>query len=189
MPKSETAYSTSDNEYGDLNSTDDENQSDCCSSSSDGDEEEIWNGVPLEMISRDIENAPPLPEAQGRQTALQNVNSLIFWFVYFLLIWQATCHLSDNGLAWLLNFLVSRLRVLGVEISNEVFEKLAITFPGSLYLVRQFLNVDRDDLNKLVVCQKRTKLYKYDSLLAMINNRQVAKKCSNTLLQKKKTNL
>ena len=179
MPKSETAYSTSDNEYGDLNSTDDENQSDCCSSSSDGDEE-IWNGVLPEMISRDIENAPPLPEAQGHQTALQKVNSLIFWFVYFLLIWQATCHLSDNGLAWLLNFLVSRLRVLGVEISNEVLEKLAITFPGSLYLVRQFLNVDRDDFNKFVVCPKCTKLYKYDSCISMINNRQVAKKCSNT---------
>ena len=155
MPKSEAAYSTSDNEYGDLNSTDDENQSDCCSSSSDGDEE-IWNGVLPEMISRDIENAPPLPEAQGHQTALQKVNSLIFWFVYFLLIWQATCHLSDNGLAWLLNFLVSWLRVLGVEISNEVFEKLAMSFPGSLYLVRQFLNVDRDDFNKFVVCPKCT---------------------------------
>ena len=179
MPKSEAAYSTSDNEYGDLNSTDDENQSDCCSSGSDCDEE-IWNGVLPEMISRDIENAPPLPEAQGHQTALQKVNSLIFWFVYFLLIWQATCHLSDNGLAWLLNFLVSWLRVLGVEISNEVFEKLAMSFPGSLYLVRQFLNVDRDDFNKFVVCPKCTKLYKYDSCISMINNRQVAKKCSNT---------
>lgn len=146
----------------------------------DGDEEEIWNGVLPEMISRDIENAPPLPEAQGHQTALQKVNSLIFWFVYFLLIWQATCHLSDNGLAWLLNFLVSWLRVLGVEISNEVFEKLAMSFPGSLYLVRQFLNVDRDDFNKFVVCPKCTKLYKYDSCISMINNRQVAKKCGDT---------
>ena len=34
----------------------------------DGDEEEIWNGVLPEMMSK---KAPPLSEAQGRQTALQ----------------------------------------------------------------------------------------------------------------------
>lgn len=132
------------------------------------------------MLTRDIENPPPLPEAQARPTSLQKVNSLIFWFVYFLLIWQATCHLSDNGLAWLLRFLVSWLKVLGIEVSNEVFEKLILSFPGSLYLVRKFLNLDRDEFNKFVVCPKCTKLYKYDSCLTMINNRQVAKKCSNT---------
>lgn len=102
-----------------------------------------------EMLTRDLDNAPPLPEAQLRQTSLQKVNSLIFWFVYFLLIWQATCHLSDNGLAWLLRFLVSWLKVLGIEISNDVLEKLILSFPGSLYLVRQFLNLDRDNFNKL----------------------------------------
>ena len=43
----------------------------------DGDEEENWNGpgVLPEMMSK---KAPPLSEAQGRQTALQEVNSLIF---------------------------------------------------------------------------------------------------------------
>ena len=41
----------------------------------DGDEEEIWNSVLPEMMSK---KAPPLSEAQGRQTALQEVNSLIF---------------------------------------------------------------------------------------------------------------
>ena len=116
-----------------------------------------------EVLSRAIESAPPLPESQQRQTSLQKVNSLVFWFVYFLLIWQATCHLSDNGLAWLLRFLVSWLKVFGVEISNEFFEKLLLSFPGLLCLVRQFLNLGRDNFNKFVVCPKCTKLYKYDS--------------------------
>lgn len=52
----------------------------------------------------------------------------MLWFVYFLLIWQATCHLSDNGLVWLLKFLVSWLKSLGVEISSEVFENLLLIF-------------------------------------------------------------
>ena len=139
-----------------------------------------------EMLSRDIENAPPLPEAQHRKTALQKVNLLVFWFLYFLLVWQATCHLSDNGLLWLLKFLVSWLKVLGVEISSEVFENLLLCFPGSLYLVRQFLNLDRDDFNKFVVCPKCTKLYKYDACLEIVNNRQVPKRCTNTYYCRRK---
>ena len=130
------------------------------STSSESESEEVWSGVLPEVLSRDTESARPLPKCQQRQTSLQKVNSLVFWFVYFLLIWQATCHLSDNGLAWLLRFLVSSLKVFGVEIPNEFFEKLLLSFPGSLYLVRQFLNLDRDNFNKFVVCPKCTKLYK-----------------------------
>jgi len=49
-------------------------------------------------------------------------------------------------MAWLLCFLVSWLKVLGIEISHGVFEKIILSFPGSLYLIRQFLNFDRDNL-------------------------------------------
>ena len=83
-------------------------------------------------------------------------------------------------MAWLLRFLVSWLKVLGIEISNEVFEKIILNFPGSLYLVQQFLNFDGDNFNKFAVCPKCTKLYKYDFCLSTVNNRQVAKTCSNT---------
>lgn len=156
------------------------------SSNSESESEEVWSGVLPEMLSRDIENTPPLPEAQHHKTALQKVNSLLFWLLYFLLLWQATCHLSDNGLVWLLKFLISWLKVLGVEISGEVFENVLLCFPGSLYLVRQFLNLDRNDFNKFVVCPKCTKLYKYDSCLEMVNERQVAKKCTNTYYSRRK---
>ena len=182
--QNDTASPSNDDEIEDQGDNSDGHQSD--ESSSDCETEEIWNGVLPEMLSRDIESAPPLPEFQRQQTSLQKVNSLIFWFVYFLLIWQATCHLSDNGMAWLLRFLVSWLKVLGIEISNEVFEKIILSFPGSLYLVRQFLNFDRDKFNKFVVCPKCTKLYKYDSCLTMVNNRQVAKTCSNTYFSRGK---
>lgn len=106
------------------------------SSSSESESEEVWSGVLPKMLSRDIENTPPLPKAQRQKIALQKVNSLVFWLLYFLLLWQATCHLSDNGLVWLLKFLISWLKVLGVEISSEVFEKVLLIFLGSLYLVR-----------------------------------------------------
>ena len=156
------------------------------SDSSQSESDEIWNGVLQEMLSRDIESGPPLPEARHGTTEVQKVNSLVFWIVYFLLIWQAACHLSDNGLAWLLRFLVTWLKALGMEISSEVFEKLILAFPGSLYLMRQFLNLDRDNFNKFVVCPKCTKLYKYDSCLEIVNNQQVARKCCNTYYSRRR---
>ena len=126
-----------------------------------------------------------LPEARHHKTALQRGNLLLFWLLYFLLLWQATCHSSENGLVWLLKFLISCLKVLGIEISSEVFENVLLCFPGSLYLERQFLNLDRDDFNKFVVCPKCT-LHKYDSCLEMVNGQQVAKKCTNTYYSRRK---
>ena len=54
------------------------------STSSKSESEEVWSGVLPEVLSRDIQSAPPLPESQQCQTSLQKVNSLVFWFVYFL---------------------------------------------------------------------------------------------------------
>jgi hypothetical protein len=51
--------------------------------------EEVWNEVLPENIAKDLETAPPLPEAITKHRKMQRVNSLIFWLVYFLLVWQA----------------------------------------------------------------------------------------------------
>lgn len=55
--------------------TESDNDSDSCtrerckggdenSSNPESESEEVWSGVLPEMLSRDIENTPPLPEAQ-----------------------------------------------------------------------------------------------------------------------------
>ena len=107
----------------------------------------------------------------------------MFWLVYFLLIWQASCKISDNGLVWLLQFLFKFLKILGVTISNEFLADLISVLPTSLYLLRQFINLDRDYFTKYVVCPKCTKLYSYDSCLKMeAGNRIVGRTCSNTFM-------
>ena len=109
----------------------------------------------------------------------QKPSTLIFWFVYFLLIWQTTCHIGDNGMAWLLKFLTTWLKFIGIEISSDIMSKIATLFPGSIYLMRQFIDFDRDAFNKFVVCPKCTKMYNYDYCLTLVDNRQVAKTCSH----------
>lgn len=107
----------------------------------------------------------------------------MFWLVYFLLIWQASCKISDNGLVWLLQFLFKFFKILGVTISNEFLADLISVLPTSLYLLRQFINLDREYFTKYVVCPKCTKLYSYDSCLKMeAGNRIVGRTCSNTFM-------
>ena len=154
------------------------------SEDSDSDGLENWDGIDTEDFNRDIPAATPLPEPDRRKSRLQQVNALVFWLVYFLLIWQTSCKLSDNGLVWLLQFLFKFLKVLGISVSNEFLAELIVIMPSSMYLLRQFINLDRDYFTKYVVCPKCTKLYAYDACLTVENNRTVAKRCSNTFMSR-----
>ena len=60
----------------------------------------------MEEFTKDIPAAKPLPEPERRKSRVQQVNSLVFWLVYFLLVWQASCKISENGLVWLLQLLI-----------------------------------------------------------------------------------
>lgn len=147
---------------------------------SDSDGVENWDGIPEDQFTRDIPAATPLPEPDRKKSRLQQVNALVFWLVYFLLIWQSAYKLSDNGLVWLFQF----LKVLGVTISNEFLADVIVVMPSSLYLLHRFINLDRDYFTKYVVCPKCTKLYGYDFCLKVENNRTVPKKCSNTFISR-----
>ena len=149
--------------HNDTNDSDESEQNSdgsACEGDSTDDEngDEIWDDVIPDELQRDLEADPlPLPNDEGeRSTSV--VHSLVFWFVYFLLTWQLSCHISDNGMAWLLRFLSAWLKVLGLAIPSETLGQLVIIFPSSLYMLRQFFNFDRDDFNKYVLCQKCHKL-------------------------------
>ena len=146
-------------ENSDEEADDDHQETSQVNSDTDSEGAEHWGEIHSEEFSRDIPSATPLPEPEKKRSRLQKINALVFWLVYFLLIWQSSCKLSDNGLVWLLQFLIKFLRVLGITISNEFLAELISIFPSSLYLLRQFLNIDRDYFTKYVVCPKCTKLY------------------------------
>ena len=117
----------------DLESLDDDlhenvNETDKGEDSDDDDDcDEHWDEISPEILGKDI-SSTPLPEPELRKNRLQKVNALVFWFVYFLLFWQTSCKLSDNGLARLIQFLVQFLKVLGLEISNGFLMELFLFY-------------------------------------------------------------
>lgn len=137
--------------------------------------EEVWNDLILKDLLKDIENPAPLP-AQDKKKHI--IHSLLFWLLYFLLIWQTSCQISENGMAWLLKFLSGWFKLLGVTVQSDTLAQISTAFPGTLYMLRQFFQFDRDNFEKFVVCSTCHSLYQYNECLKTVNNRQVGKKCS-----------
>ncbi|CAB4038564.1 Hypothetical predicted protein, partial [Paramuricea clavata] len=152
-------------------------------------EDECWSDIPEDVLNHDILSPPALPDLERKKSMLHSFHSLLQWLLYFLLIWQSICHISDNGLAWLLKFLFQLLRVLNVQFSDYAIESLVAAFPTSIYMVRQYLKLDRDDFAKYVVCRKCYKCYEYGECLSEINGKHVAKRCSNKLYSRGKEHL
>ena len=91
----DSPFDISDSELSeDANTSEDETNT---SDQSDSDAEH-WDDLPMEEFTKDIPAATPLPEPLRRKSRVQQVNSLVFWLVYFLLVWQASCKISENGL-------------------------------------------------------------------------------------------
>lgn len=156
------------------------------SSTDEEDGDEVWNDVLPDDLQQDLNGQPP-PIPDNKENRSKNVaQSLVFWLVYFLLMWQLSCHISENGMAWLLRFLGAWLKLLGVEISNNTLSQIIVAFPGTMYMLRQILDFDRDDFDKYVVCPKCHKLYQYNECLTTVNNRQVAKVCCGYLYSRGK---
>ena len=99
-------------------------------------EPEVWEDVSMEDLLCDIESRELCPEPTPKQTRTQKLTALVQWLVYFLLMWQSLCKLSDNGLEWLLQFLFQFFKVLSDLSGCEYLGELVTIIPSSLYLHR-----------------------------------------------------
>ena len=123
----------------------------------------MWEGDVKELL-QDVADDEPLPEPARDKSSTQPLTILLQWFVYFLLFWQTTCKISDNGLEWLLRFVFQFLHVIGITCKSEYVCQLAVMLPSSLYLLRKFVDFKRDNFVKFVVCPKCASLYQLEKL-------------------------
>ena len=134
-------------------------------SEADNPDDEIWPEVSDQLLD--------LP----KQRKVQIANSILEWLLYFLLIWQGVCHVSDNGLLWLLRFLLHFLKVLNIHLTGELLTELIVMFPTLLNMVCQILVLDHDNYTKYVVCPKYTR---------DVHGRHVVKRCSSKYYSRRK---
>ena len=163
-----------------------ESENDCgCSESGCSDEEdtEEWH-EDVDDLLQDVGHDEPLPEPIQHRSTTQTLTTLLQWLIYFLLFWQATCKLSDNGLEWLLRFMFQFLHAVGITCNSEYLCQMALMLPSSLYLLRQFVNLKRDNFVKFAVCPKCASLYKLESCTRHVGGQIVSNICSHKPFKK-----
>ena len=157
-----------------------------CNGGGDPDEDtEFWDDIPDEILN-DIGKEQPLPEPHGESSVTKKQTSLLQWFVLFMLLWQANCKLSDNGLEWLLRFMFQFLHLIGVTCRCEYLVEFCAMFPTSLFVLRQLVKLDRDDFVKYIVCPSCSSLYDPGDCTHQIGGRITAKCCTNKAFKKGK---
>lgn len=141
---------------------------------------------------REIPASTPLPEPEKGKSKLQKVNALAFgWFIFFL-FGRHLANFVTTALCGCFSFCFKFFKVLVVSVSNDFFAHLFVILLSSLYLLRQFISLDRDYFTKYDVAQSATMLYAYDMPNMVENKRTVAKRCSNKFMsrgQKKTCNV
>ena len=117
------------------------------------DEPEIWTDIPEVLF--DLENVDSLPYPGGRPN---KVLSLLQWFVLFIPLWQANCKISNNGLEWLLRFLIEFLHVIGITSNCDFLVELSLMFPTSIFFLQKMINLDKDDFQKFFFISRTIEL-------------------------------
>ena len=146
---------------------------------------EFWDDIPDEILS-DIGKERPLPAPNDRPSIAKKFTSLLQWFVLFVLLWQANCKISDNGMKWLLRFLFQFLHFLGVTCNIEYLIQFCAMFPTSLFVLRQLEHLDRNNFVKYVVCPSCSSLYDPGDCTQWIRGNIVTKCCTHKAFKKGK---
>lgn len=128
-------------------------------------------------------DSQPIPEPVEHPS--RRLQSLLMWTLYFLIVWQY-CHLiSDNALLMLLRFFKAFLVCIGSIIPNgagaDLVLSLAALLSMTMYSLRNFLGIDRDNFERYVVCPKCTKLYRPEDCLRRVGNEVLPVVCDNIL--------
>ena len=141
----------------------------CCS---DDEGPEEWHEEVYDLLE-DMANDEPLPEPTRQRSSTQTLTILLQWFIYFFLFWQATSKISDNGLEWLLRFMFQFMHVMGITFRIEYLYQMSLMLPSSLYLLRTFVNLKRDNFVKFAVCPKCASLYNLESCTKLVRGQIV----------------
>lgn len=105
--------------------------------------------------------------------------AIIRLIIIFLLTWKIMHNLSDAAVSVLFCFLKRLLDVLAKVAQCTALKQIADLLPRSLYMIRKYLGVNRDDFEKFIVCPKCSSCYKpEDCVRTLSNGRKKGERCS-----------
>ena len=138
-------------------------------------QEEFWDDVTEEEINRDLNEN----DVEDADDGSDKANSIVNWILSSLMCIQTKFNFSDKCLAVLLLLFKQLFLVLGAV--NTLCFAISALFPASVYLYRKYLQFDRDDFTKLIVCPHCSSVYRFEQVVREIDGTTRVLKCSNRL--------
>ena len=105
--------------------------------------------------TEELENRHKLGLTNSGVTA--KLSNLVSWLCFLLYIWKCTNMISDNAFGVLLGFIYKVFSLISND--DKVLASVIMLFPTSVYCIRKFMNINRDEFERFVVCPSCTKIY------------------------------
>ena len=112
-----------------------------------------------------------------KTTGLSAVSGVVVKLVILFLISRKTLHnLSDSALCILFAFLKKLIELLSRISLSKVIKDIASLLPNTLFMIRKYLGIKREDFQKYIVFPKCLAVYKpEDCVRTMANGRKKGK--------------
>ncbi|XP_068678691.1 uncharacterized protein [Montipora foliosa] len=131
------------------------------------------------MTSSDEDNAANENESVLSKKSSLLSTSLIKLVIIFIMTWKIMHNLPDAAVSTLFCFLKRLLELFSRLLHCSKLKLISDLLPKSLYMVRNFLGVNRDDFEKFIVCPKCSSCYKPEECVrTLVNGRKKGERCS-----------
>ena len=97
-------------------------------------------------------------------------NTSISLIIIFVMTWKVMHNLSDAAVNVLFCFLKRLLDLMAWMIHCKALKQISNLLPQSLYMIRKYLGINRDDIEKLIVCPKCSSCYKSEDCVRTLSN-------------------
>lgn len=103
----------------------------------------------LEMSSSEEE------EGEATETTgLSISHSVVKLTIMFLVFWKTLHNISESAICILFAFFKKVIELLAKISQSKVIKDIANLLPDSLYMIRTFFGIKREDFQKYIVCPK-----------------------------------
>ena len=131
------------------------------------------------VVSSDEDNESDEIECLQSKKSSVLGNAVVRLIIMFVMTWKIMHNLSDAAVSVLFSFLKQLLELVAGIVQCKTLKTIAELLPRSLYMIRKYLGVNRDDFEKFIVCPKCSSCYKpEDCVRTLSNGRKKGERCS-----------
>ena len=97
-------------------------------------------------------------------------NTSIRLIIIFVMTWKVMHNLSDAAVNVLFCFLKRLLDLMARMINCKALKQISNLLPQSLFMIRKYLGINRDDIEKFIVCSKCSSCNKCEDCVRTLSN-------------------